>query len=146
MYRPESEGETADERKQSDLDKVTNLVSKVTDVTKGDFSNPIRLGAWQVGKGIKPRMLKVAVKSEEVKRRVLSNAPKLNDGVREAKDRVYINQDRTERERNDFRKLREELERRKKDEPELVIRGGKIVKGKKREGEDSKKADQKDSH
>ena len=143
----ESDEETAEARKQDDLEKVAKIVSKVTDVTKADFSDPVRLGARQIGQNSRPRILRVTVKSEEVKKRVMTNASKLNEGVAEPKKRVYINHDRTVREREDFRKLREELERRKREEPDLVIKGGKIVKKRKEEGgKDRQDGDKENEH
>ena len=55
---------------------------------------------------------------------------------------VYINPDRTEGECKEFRQLREELERRKKDDPNLIIRGGIIVRRKTEEKESEKEGGQ----
>ena len=126
---PECEGVTGEERQKGDLERVGDLVKQIVDIEKDEMRNPVRLGAKVIGRSSKPRMLRVTVRSEETKRKLLSNAYKLSKGV-EGRNRVYINQDRTPREREEYRKLREELERRRRDEPDLVIRGGKIVQGK----------------
>ena len=131
---PESEGENAEERKKADLERVREIVGKVADVEKEDIGDPVRLGARMIGKESKPRMLRVTMRNEEARKKVLMNARRLNEGV-EFRKRVYINPDRTEGERRQFRELKEELERRKKEEPDLVIRGGKIVKKKTEESE-----------
>jgi len=135
---PESEGDTAEERMKGDLAKVTGLVGKIAEVGKDEFSGMVRLGGKTIGSGSRPRMLRVTVKTEEAKKKLLMNARKLNEGV-EASKRIYINQDRTAREREDFRRLRDELEKRRKEEPDLVIRGGRIVKG--REGDQNRRGD-----
>ena len=138
---PESEGESAEERKKGDLEQVGNIAGKITEVERDDFRDPIRLGGKTIGSESKPRMLRVTVKNEDVKKRVLANARKLNEGVN-FKNRVYINPDRTEGERREFRQLREELERRKKDDPNLIIRGGMIVRRKTEEKESEKEGGQ----
>ena len=124
---PECEGENAEERKTGDLEKVRDIVSKIVEVGKDEIGDPVRLGAKIIGKESKPRMLRVTMKTEEAKKKVLMNARRLNEGV-EFKKRVYINPDKTESERRQFKELREELEKRRKDDPELIIRGGRIVR------------------
>ena len=47
--------------------------------------------------------------------------------ARKGRDRVYINQDRTPKEREIFKKLREELMEKRKENPDLVIRDNKTV-------------------
>jgi len=134
----ESEGETAEERKKRDIEKVVELVGKISDVGREEISDPVRLGGRTIGSESRPRMLRVTVRTEEAKKKVLMNARKLSEG-KDARNRVYVNQDRTPKEREDFRKMRDELERRKKEDPELVIRGGKIVK--KRDGDQSRRGE-----
>lgn len=128
---PENEGENAEDRNQKDLDAVSRLVERTTDVLKSELCSSVRLGAKSIG--LKPRMLRVTVSSEEAKRKILSGARKLNEGVKDPKKRIYFNQDRTPKEREDFKKLRAELEERRKEDSDLIIRGGKIVKGPNRE-------------
>jgi len=137
---PECEGDSAEERQKGDLGRVGEMAKRIAGVDKEDISNPVRMGARNIGKGGKPRMLRVTVRSEETKRKLLMNAYKLSEGEGN-RNRMYINQDRTPKEREEFRKLREELERRRKDEPELVIRGGRIVQGKR--GGDRQQTDSK---
>ena len=126
---PENEGESAEERKKGDLERVIEIVGKVAEVGREEVGDPIRLGGKTIGKESRPRMLRVTMKSEDARKKVLMNARKLNEGV-DFKNRVYINPDRTEGERRDFRQLKEELERRKKEDPDLMIRRGVIVKRK----------------
>ena len=77
-----------------------------------------------IGKDKRPRMLRVTVRNEETKKKLLTNARKIEG---KGRDRVYINQDRTPKEREIFRKLREELMEKRKENPDLVIRDNKIV-------------------
>ena len=114
------------ERKVEDLKEVKKLLSKVAEVGDDDISEPVRLG--KVG-GNKPRMLKVTIKTEEKKREILKKAPQLNTNTTQAKDRVFINPDLTNKEREQERQLRDEKrERERNGEKDLVIRGGRIVK------------------
>jgi hypothetical protein len=106
---PECESENAEERQKHDLEALSEMIAKVADVTKEDLGNPVRLGARVIGKKSKPRMMKVTIKSEEAKKKLMTNAHKLNVGVKEPSKRVYFNHDRTEKERADYRKLRAEL-------------------------------------
>ena len=126
---PESEGDTGEERQKNDLEKVARMVGGISDVPAGDISEPLRLGRRDIGHGKKPRVLRVTVRTEEAKKKLLANAHKLNEGIKDSGKRVYVNHDRTEREREVFRRLRVELDEKKKDDPDLIIRGGKIVKG-----------------
>jgi len=132
---PEGDGENGEERKKGDLAKVVELVGKISEVGKDEIGSPVRLGGRMIGSDSRPRLLRVTVKTEEAKRKLLANARKLSEG-KDAKHRIYINQDRTPREREEYKKLREELVRRQKEEPDLVIRGGRIVKG--REGDQNR--------
>ena len=121
---PESEADTPEERKKEDLEKIATIVRTVSDVTKDDMTDPTRLGAKVIGKDKRPRMLRVTVRNEETKKKLLTNARKIEG---KGRDRVYINQDRTPKEREIFRKLREELMEKRKENPDLIIRDNKIV-------------------
>ena len=121
---PESEADTPEERKKEDLEKIATIVRTVSDVTKDDMTDPTRLGAKVIGKDKRPRMLRMTVRNEETKKKLLTNARKIEG---KGRDRVYINQDRTPKEREIFRKLREELMEKRKENHDLVIRDNKIV-------------------
>lgn len=145
---PESGEEKVEDRQREDIQRVKERLAKIPEVEVGEVRDPVRLGKRDIGNGSRPRMLRITVQKEETRRKILSLAHTLNEGIKDPKGRVYFNADRTPKEREEFRKLREELERRKKDEPDLVIRGGKIVKRgrgdetrKEREGERSEKGE-----
>ena len=101
MNVPESEADTPEERKKEDLEKIATIVRSVSDVTKDDMTDPTRLGAKVIGKDKRPRMLRVTVRNEETKKKLLTSARKIEG---KGRDRVYINQDRTLKEREIFRK------------------------------------------
>jgi hypothetical protein len=61
---PESEKETVEDRKTEDRDRVRQLVRKIVDETEAqEVDNPVRLGQLQVGRNIKPRLLKMTLKN-----------------------------------------------------------------------------------
>ena len=121
----ESTKKSEEGREKDDTKSVKTLLSKMVKIKDGDLKEaPVRLG----DKGSKPRVLKVVLKNETLKREVLKKAPSLNVDVPFEK-RVYINQDYTKRQRENHKKLREELKQRLKNgETNLGIRGEEIVK------------------
>ena len=77
-------------------------------------------------------MLSVTMRNEETKKKLLTSARKIEG---KGRDRVYINQDTTPKEREIFKKLREELMEKRKENPDLVIRDNKIVPRRNGEGQ-----------
>lgn len=129
---PETEEGNPEVRKQDDLNKVFKIAKQIDpEILNSEISNPVRLGKKVIGSKTKPRLLKVTVQNDQVRNKILAGARRLNEGVKDASKRVYVNMDRTQKERENFKKLKEELEIRKKEDSDLVIRGGKIVKVKK---------------
>ena len=126
---PESTKEKSEDREKDDMDSVRNLLSKIEEIHEGDLSKPIRIGKRT---SEKPRIIKLKVKTEEMKERIVKNARKLNQGITSPDKKVYINNDLTplerEKERKEREQLRQELkERQDKGETGLRIRGKKIV-------------------
>ena len=121
----ESVKKTEMAREIEDTKSVKTLLSKLVKIKDSDLKEaPVRLG----DKGDKPRVLKVVLKNEKMRREILNKAPSLNVDVSFDK-RIYINQDYTKRQRETHKKLREELKARmNKGETNLGIRGGQIVK------------------
>ena len=64
---------------------------------ENDLTNPIRLGPKNIGN--KPRLMKITVKTEETKKKILSNVSRLNNSKTDPRKRIYINQDYTNKER-----------------------------------------------
>ena len=128
---PESPAESPEERKNEDLERVRDLVGKISDVQRSEVNNPVRLGKIQIGKNAKPRLLRMVVKTAEAKKKIMQNVNELNKHVMEGKDRIYINNDTTKKEREQIKSLKAELNQRKSDgETNLRIdyKADKIVK------------------
>ena len=130
---PESNKPKHEERKREDRDRVRDIVQKITDVPGEEVNDPVRLGPVQIGRNVRPRLLKLVVRSEEAKIEIMRNVSRLNEGV-EFAERVYINNDSTPRERANYRELKEEVQRRMEaGENGLIIRNLTIVKRKPRQ-------------
>ena len=119
---PESKEETADDRRREDRERVRGLISKTMDeVNVEEVDSPVRLGQFRIGTNAKPRLLKMTVKTEETKKKIMKNVASLNKNV-PFERRVYINDDNTPKEREKIKKLRDELRKRRDDgEENLVI-------------------------
>ena len=121
-----------EERKQDDLNQAKKLIEEVAPGAAVNLSDPIRFGAEG---GRRPRVLRVNVGCEEKKIQILRNSRKINEGVLEKEKMIYFNADLTRQEREQQKKLREELRvlREEKGETNWVInyREMKLVQRKK---------------
>ena len=128
---PESgnEGSRAD-KQAHDIALVKEMIGKVCPELEGaNVEDPIRLGKINIGN--RPRLLKVKMGSVGMKQEFLRNAFKINKGINDPRKMIFVNPDRTPREREAFNALRaEKMERERRGEKDLVIRNGKIVKRK----------------
>ena len=125
-------GVTVEEKRQDDKDRVRNLVKKIANVPGDDLTDPIRLGPVQIGHNVRPRLLRMVVRTDESKADIMRNVYRLNEGV-EFAERVYINNDSTPRERMKYRELKAEVVRREAEgEADLIIRNLQIVKRRQR--------------
>ena len=79
---PESEGENAEERKKRELEQVKNITGKIAEVGRGDFWDPIRLGVKTIGQESKPKILRVTVKNEDVKKECWRMQENLMRGIK----------------------------------------------------------------
>lgn len=121
---PESESETAEERKDEDLTKVDEIMRDIgcPDI-KSDSA--VRLGK---ATGDRIRLLKVRVPTTGEKHIALNKARLLRQSQVEAHRRIYISPDLTPEARLQGKRLREQLKaRRDQGETGLVIRRGQIV-------------------
>lgn len=127
---PESKADDMEQRQKDDIEATAAILDKVMGekVNRGEFKDPIRLGDRIIGKKSKPRLLKITVANEDFRKKVFKNARKVNDGVTDKKKMVFINPDRTQKERDDYKKLKEKLVEMQKDDPDLRISRGKICK------------------
>ena len=130
---PESTEENPEARKEDDMDRVRDLITTISDVPGEDINNPVRLGQIQIGSQARPRLLRMEVRNEESKKKILQNASKLRKHKPNtaSKDFIYINNDYTPKQRDHIKELRQELKKRTDDgEKDLMIsyRDFKIVK------------------
>lgn len=119
---PEPQGETYAQRVDHDKSTFKEVIRE------GMRLNVNVTKAFRVGKvGLeRPRLLVVGLENAEVKMEVLKMAPQLRSTDRYSN--VYITPDLTWKEREEGRKLREELKRRTNAGEDLTIRRGRIVK------------------
>ena len=124
---PESEGETAKERKGKDKQRCLEQFEKIVEISETDIESIVRLGATT---GDRPRPIKIKMKCETMRNELIRNARQINEGV-EAKARIYINKDETREERLRGKELREERRQRlSQGETDLIIdyREGRVIK------------------
>ena len=119
---PESSGESFKEKSEKDAEQFTEMIREVLKL------NVRVTKAFRVGKGSedKPRLLVITLENAETKMDVL----KMASGLRhhDQWSNIYVTPDLTWQEREEGRKLRQELARRKGEgKPNLAIRRGKIV-------------------
>ena len=126
---PESTEEDTKLKKKEDLSNAAKLLSQIVDIEEGDLTESLRIGRKTENK---PRLLKLTVASQEQKKQIIANARKINKPNTVPKDRIYINPDMTPAERDQEKKMRDNLkaelkERQEKGEIDLAIRGNRIV-------------------
>ena len=128
---PESLERTPEERKREDEEMVRELIVKVNDVPRGEIGDPSDSGR-RIGQNPRPRLLRMVVRTEEAKNKIMRNVYALNEGVPFDK-RMYTNHDNTPHEREKYRELNKEMQRTMENgERDLVIRNMKITKGQNR--------------
>lgn len=125
----ESKKANEKERVESDTRAIKHILAQIVDLDDDEKIDPIRLGN-PPKKGEKPRLVKISVKSEDKKQEIIRKARSLND-CKPFEKRVYFNPDFTPKQREDYRRLKEEVKQRTEaGERNLVIRGYKIVQKK----------------
>ena len=123
---PESNKDTPEERLKEDTEKIKKLFEKVTTVESDTIKKITRIGKKEDKKS---RLIRVQLNSQEKKSELMKKQRELNNEETKPRDRIYINNDLTNTQREEDRKLRQELQQRKKDgETNLKIRNGKIIK------------------
>ena len=119
---PEQEGNSLAERSEKDLALFTSMIKDVFKL-RVSSSRSFRVGKKQENR---PRLLIVTLDNPSSKHDILKCAPQLRNSAEYGN--IYITPDLTQKEREVNRKLREELEsRRKAGESNLIIRGGRII-------------------
>ena len=97
------------EAKKEDKKAAEALIKEILPEENIEVNDPVRLRGVQIGS--KPRLLRVSVSDEKTKWNIIKNAHRLNSsGKRNYK--IYINPDQTLKEREEYRRLKDELNRR----------------------------------
>lgn len=136
---PENKEEAAEQMKE-DFETVKSLYTNKVDLCGRDLINISRLGRNKTTDKIRP--IKLVFANHEKRLEVLRNNKNLiltsnefpvcssdfcND--REANHtHIYVSPDKTKQQREEEKKLRDELKTRRLTEPNLIIRDGKIIK------------------
>ena len=118
---PEHQTGSVDERRQKDMQKVKDIVSK-TGTTNFEPQQLSRVGSIN---STRPRLLRFKCKSLETKKSILKGAKMLKSTQEFRK--VYINADQTPHQRKKNKALREELRTRKEAGEDVAIRHGRVV-------------------
>ena len=128
---PESKKTDPKEEKEDDEKNVLDILNKTSIISTENISKIERLGR----KSDRPRLVKVIVKTTDMKDKIMKNQRKINEGESDKKNFIYINHDLTPAEREQGKKLREELKRRiGEGETNIGIRNSEIVSLKPRQG------------
>ena len=123
---PECQAKQAEERKDYDLASFKNVVAALFNNDEADnmeVVNIIRLGKKQEGPGMsKPRLMLIKLKDKENVNKLMKKRTRLREvGF----PNIYLTRDLSMEERSEQRKLREELNKKGKDEYQIFR--GKIV-------------------
>ena len=113
---------TVDERRWDDEDKLKKVLSFLN-IDETSFTAVSRIGRPTNGK---PRLLRVKMRSVELKKRTLVSSKKLRSS--ESYRHVYINPDYTKNEQEVQKKLREDLKRLRANGDDVIIFRGKIIR------------------
>ncbi len=117
----EADGHSVEEKKKAEIEQVEEIFKDILpEDTTVEVKDPIRLG--QKNAGNRPRLLRVTVSNEETKKEILRNTNKLKAVEKDPRNRLYINPDYTQKERETNNKLRKELkDRMAKGEKDIMI-------------------------
>ena len=119
--------ETNTEDKQQELIEDFNNLKKVYEgkvtIEKEDLNHMTRLGK----RGTNPRPIQITPASQNMRKDLLTKNMNLKLKVNNESTPIYVSPDRTDKQRAEYRKLRDELTERKKSNPNLCIRNNKII-------------------
>lgn len=119
---PEGEGSQG-ERKAADTEKISSLLGELDNDWDNDSIEHVHRIGNNLSKG--PRLIRVTCSEESVKKDILRKAKQLRDLP--AHSNVYINPDLTLRQRDENKRLRNELKTRRSRGENVLIRNGKVV-------------------
>ena len=121
----ESEQQSMDQRKNEDLQLFKDVLKELK-TENVNIKSVTRIGEKA---NERPRLTKVVLANAVEKRDVLKGAKSLRNSKNEAFKNIYINPDLTKHAREEGKKLRDELARRKHTgETNIAIRRGKIIR------------------
>ena len=117
----ESASPILEERKEEDIKRVQRIFKEIlpTGEEPVEIREPIRFGKLNLGS--RPRLLRITVKDSNTKYKILKYSQNLNKD-NDAGPRMYINPDYTNKEREENKKLREELKEKRKNEPQKTFK------------------------
>lgn len=119
---PEQTEGTVHSRSEADKQKVQVMLQDLCGISEPRISRIHRIGSQQQDKA---RLIRLVLENENDAKNILQKAKQLRDSPQY--DRIFINPDLTPFQREIYKKLREELKRRRNSAEDVVIRGGKIV-------------------
>ena len=119
---PEPSGGSADERKHSDVGKVTDIFEAISVNDNVSVVHVHRIGRIMEGRN---RLLRVVLRDEDSKYLVLKEARQLRNTP--SFQKVFVNPDLTQTQRREGKRLREELKRRKDAGEDVILRRNRIV-------------------
>lgn len=119
---PEGEG-CLEERKSADKEKIETLLGDLDDEWDDDVIEHVHRIGNNVSKG--PRLIRVTCSGESVKKDILRRAKQLRNLP--VHSNVYINPDLTLQQRDENKRLRNEVKARRSQGENVMIRNGKIV-------------------
>lgn len=143
MYGVLETEEEKEDQMREDFLTVRKLYTNKVDIQMRDLINITRLGKEEE-KNDKIRPIKMTFVSRERRLEILRNNKNLRlegenyqvcssefcDNQGSKHTHIYVSPDKTKQQRDEEKKLREELKRRKPEEPNLIIRNGKLIEKK----------------
>ena len=127
---PEANNSDRETRLAHEKNKIKEITDEIA-VTDINVVDSFRLGRYDPSKK-GPRPLKIKLESHHQQLNVLKAARLLSSSKIENMKKIYIKKDLTQKERQDYQKLREALKAREaKGETDLIIINGQIVKKRK---------------
>lgn len=120
---PESSSESDENQKQDDIDSfdeiLTALDIRCSDLESNTVADVRRIGRHTASTGNRPRLIKVKCKTIEQKIEILKKSKDLRSSIKFKT--IYINPDRTLMQRALQKRLREELNERRKTGEDVII-------------------------
>ena len=125
---PENDNEELEDIIEEEFSDIQKILENKAQFDWEDITDMFRLGKKPETEAEKPRPLLIKFQDEDVRGKILKVSGDLKLMVNNEVVPIYVSMDKTPKQREDYKKLRAELKRRKEKETKnLVIRGNKIV-------------------